>query len=179
MDNSVTIKNLAENLKLSTFEEYGEYVKPDMSIEEALIELMSQECVLRHDKLVTRRINDAGLPNGKTIDTFKFAPGIPHLKKEHVEPLLSCQFIEDKMNCCALGGSGTGKTHLMSAIGRVVVQKGYTVKFIRVSELVTMLSEASTEKSLGKMMKKLLKVSLLCLDELCEALHNSSHVKRF
>ena len=166
MDNAVIIKNLAQSLKLSTFESYVEFVKPDMSVEEILIELMSQETVLRHDKLVKRRINDAGLPNGKTIDTFKFVPSIPHLKKEHVEPLLSCQFIEDKVNCCALGGSGTGKTHLMSAIGRAAVQKGYTVKFIRVSELVTMLSEASNEKSLGKMMKKLLKVSLLALDEL-------------
>jgi len=166
MDNSVSIKNLAESLRLSTFESYDKYVKPDMSIEEALIELMSQECVHRHDKLVKRRINDAGLPNGKTIDTFKFVPSIPHLKKEHVDPLLSCQFIKDNINCCALGGNGTGKTHLMSAIGRVAIQKGYTVKFIRVSDLATMLSEASTEKSLGKMMKKLLKVNLLCLDEL-------------
>ena len=166
MDNSVTIKDLAQSLKLSSFESYCEYVKPDMSLEEALIELMSQECVQRHDKLVKRRINDAGLPNGKTIDTFKLVPSIPHLKKEHIDSLISCQFIEDKMNCCALGGSGTGKTHLMSAIGREAVKKGYTVKFIRVSELVTMLSEASTEKSLGKMMKKLLKVNLLALDEL-------------
>ena len=166
MDNSVTIKNFAQSLKLSIFESYCDYVKPDMSIEEALIELMSQECVQRHDKLVKRRINDAGLPNGKTIDTFKLVPSIPHLKKEQVDSLTSCQFIEDKMNCCALGGSGTGKTHLMSAIGREAVKKGYTVKFIRVSELVTMLSEASNEKSLGKMMKKLLKVRLLALDEL-------------
>jgi DNA replication protein DnaC len=166
MDNSATIKNLALSLKLLTFESYTEFVKPDMSIEDALVELMSQECIRRHDNLVKRRINDAGLPNGKTINTFELVPSIPHLKKEHIDSIISCQFIKDNMNVCALGGSGTGKTHLMAAIGRVAVQKGYTVKFIRISDLVTMLSEASAEKALGKMMKKILKVNLLALDEL-------------
>ena len=49
---------------------------------------------------------------------FKTVPSIPHLKQEQVDSLATCQFIKDKMNCCALGGSGTGKTHLMAAIGR-------------------------------------------------------------
>jgi DNA replication protein DnaC len=166
MNNTDTIKNLAESLKLPTFEAYAKYIKPEMSVEEALIELMTHEQVRRHESLVKRRIRDAGLPNGKTIDTFKLVPTIPHLKKEQVDSLASCQFIEDCMNCCALGNSGTGKTHLMAAIGRIAVQLGYTVKFIRVSDLVTMLSEASMERKLGAMMKSLLKVDILELDEL-------------
>jgi DNA replication protein DnaC len=166
MNNADIIKNLAQSLKMPTFESYADYVTPDMSVEDALVELLSLENTRRHDSLVKRRISDAGLPNGKTIDTFKLAPTIPHLKKEHVDSLISCKFIEDKMNCCALGGNGRGKTHLMAAVARVAVKKGYTVKFIRVSDLVTSLSEASSEKTLGKMMKKLLNVRLLALDEL-------------
>lgn len=166
MDNTDTIKILAKSLKLPAFESYLEYVKPDMSIDEALATLMSHECERRRDSLTRRRIRDAGLPNGKTIDTFKLVPTIPHLKEEHVDSLCSCQFIKDSMNVCALGGSGTGKTHLMAAIGREAVQKGYTVKFMRVSDLVTMLSEATAERKLGAMMKSLLKVNLLQLDEL-------------
>ena len=81
MKNSNDIKSLAQSLKLPVFESYTEYVKPDMPIEEALIVLMSQEYERRHDALVKRRIRDAGLPNGKTIDTFKLVPSIPHLKK--------------------------------------------------------------------------------------------------
>jgi len=102
----------------------------------------------------------------KTIDTFKLAPSIPHLKEEQVRSLETCQFIDMKLNVCALGGSGTGKTHLMAAISREAVQLGYTVKFLRVSDMLTMLSEASTEKRLSVMMKALLKVDLLSLDEL-------------
>jgi len=166
MNNSDAIKELASSLKLPTFELYAKYVKSNMSIEEALIELMSIERTRRHENLVKKRIKDAGLPNGKTIDTFKLLPTIPHLKQEHIDALVSCQFIKDNMNCCALGGSGTGKTHLMAAICREAIRQGYTVKFIRVSDLVTMLSEAGNDKKLGAMMKNLLKVDLLAFDEL-------------
>jgi DNA replication protein DnaC len=166
MDNSGNIKELAQSLRLSVFESYEDYLKPGMSIEEALIELMGEECARRHDASVKRRIRDAGLPNGKTIDTFKLVPSIPHLKEEHILSLKTCQFIKNGTNICALGGSGTGKSHLMAAIGREAVHLGYTVKYLRVSDMLTLLHEASTEKRLGVMMKNLLKVNLLSLDEL-------------
>jgi len=161
-----SIKELAQTLRLPAFESYAECVKPGMSVEDALVELMSQECARRHEALVRRRVRDAGLPNGKTIDTFKLAPSIPHLKEEQVRSLATCRFIEDRLNVCALGGNGTGKTHLMAAVSREAIQLGYTARFLRVSDMLTMLGEASTEKRLGAMMKTLLKVDLLSLDEL-------------
>jgi len=54
----------------------------------------------------------------------------------------------------------------MAAVSRIAIQLGYTVKFMRVSDMLTLLHEASTEKRLGAMMKTLLKVDLLSLDEL-------------
>jgi DNA replication protein DnaC len=166
MENSDNVKSLARSLRLPVFESFTEYLEPGMTIEEALVALLSEECARRSDALVKRRIRDAGLPNGKTVDTFKLVPSIPHLKDEQIRSLETCQFIEGNINVCALGGSGTGKTHLMAAIGRVAVQLGYTVKFTRVSDMLTLLHEASTEKRLGAMMKTLLKVDLLALDEL-------------
>ena len=166
MEYSNDIQSLAQSLRLPIFESYTKYLKPDMSIEKALIELMSQECERRHDALVKRRVREAGLPNGKTINTFKLVPSIPHLKKEHVDSLETCQFIKNNLNVCALGGSGTGKTHLMAAVSYEAVNLGYIVRFYRVSDLITMLSEASTEKRLGALMKMLLKIDLLALDEL-------------
>jgi len=166
MDKSASIKDLAQSLRLPVFESYADYVEPGMSIEDALALLMTEECARRHDALTKRRIRDAGLPNGKTIDTFKLVPSIPHLKEAQVQSLLTCKFINNGTNVCALGGSGTGKSHLMAAIGREAVQLGYTVKYLRVSDMLTMLHEASTEKRLGAMMKNLLKINLLALDEL-------------
>lgn len=166
MDSPVSVKTLAQSLRMPVFEAYTDYIKPGMSIEDALTLLMAEECARRHDALVKRRIRDAGLPNGKTIDTFKLVASIPHLKEEQVQSLKMCKFIENGTNVCALGGSGTGKSHLMAAIGREAVQLGFTVKFLRVSDMLTMLQEASTAMRLGAMMKSLLKVNLLALDEL-------------
>jgi len=164
--NSDNIIKLAESLRLPVFKEYTKYVKPDMSLEEALSTLMSQEYERRHEASVKRRVRSAGLPNGRTIDTFKPGPSIPHLKEEQLQSLVTCKFIENSLNVCALGGSGTGKTHLMAAVCREAIELGHTVRFLRVSDLLTMLAEASTEKKLGSMMKALLKVDLLALDEL-------------
>ena len=166
MQNDDRMKSLAKSLRLPAFASYCEYVKPGMSVEQALFELMSAECERRRQASVIRRIKDAGLPNGKTIDTFRLTSSLPHLKEEQVRSLASCQFIESGLNVCALGGSGTGKTHLMAAVSREAVQLGYTVRFVRVSDMLTMLSEASSEKRLGLMMKSLLKADLLALDEL-------------
>jgi DNA replication protein DnaC len=166
MENSDRIKSLARTLKMPAFESYADFVAQGMSLEDALIELMSQEHERRYDVLVKRRVRDAGLPNGKTIDTFELRSSIPHLKKEQVQSLETCQFVKNKMNVCALGNSGTGKTHLMAAICRVAIQLGYTVRFLRISDMLTMLSEASTEKRLGLMMKAILKPDLLALDEI-------------
>jgi len=166
MGNSKDIKTLAQTLRLPAFESFGDYVAPGMSIEDALVTIMSKECERRHDAMVKRRIRGAGLPNGKTIDTFKLTPSVPHLKEEHVQSLVTCQFIENNLNVCALGGSGTGKTHLMAAVCRKAIQLGYTAKFIRVSDLITLLCEASSEKKLALLMKTFEKVDLLALDEL-------------
>jgi DNA replication protein DnaC len=166
MESGDRVKALARALRLPAFESYLDYVGPGMPLEQALIELMSLEQERRHGALVKRRIRDAGLPNGKTIDTFKLSPTIPHLKKDQVDLLATCQFIGNKLNVCALGGSGTGKTHLMAAICRVAIELGHTARFMRVSDMLTMLSEAATEKRLGDMMKALLKADLLALDEL-------------
>ena len=54
----------------------------------------------------------------------------------------------------------------MAAVSREAIQLGYIVRFFRVSDMVTMLCEASTEKRLGTIMKILLKIDLLSLDEL-------------
>jgi len=166
MVDSSSVAGLAKSLRLPVFASFADHVKPGMSVEDALVELLSLELARRHDSLVKRRVRDAGLPNGKTIDTFKLAPSIPHLKMEQVDSLATCRFIDDKMNVCALGGSGTGKSHLMAAICREAVQLGYTAKFLRVSDMLTMLVEANSEKRLGAMMKALLKTDLLALDEL-------------
>ena len=166
MDDARTIDSLAAALRLPVFRDYAKHIDPGRPFDENLLGLMSLEFSRRDDASFKRRVREAGFPCGKTLDTFKYPPSLPHLKQEQLLGLATCMFIEEKSNVCAIGNSGTGKTHAMAAIGMEAVRRGYSVKFIRVSDMVTALDEAKSEKRLGAMMKTLLKYDLLELDEL-------------
>jgi DNA replication protein DnaC len=64
-----------------------------------------------------------------------------------------------------VGPSGTGKTHLATALGVAACGQGKRVRFWRVTELLTALREADEERSLRRLRSHLAKVDLLILDE--------------
>jgi DNA replication protein DnaC len=162
---ALDVESLANELRMPVFGAYAEHIDLGRPFDENLAELMSLELARRKDASVKRRVREAGFPFGKTLGTFEFPPTLPHLRKEQLLELATCRFISEKTNVCALGGSGTGKTHAMAAIGLEAVQRGYSAKFFRLSDLITALDEAKSEKKLGAMMKALLKYDLLELDE--------------
>lgn len=128
---------------------------------------MQVENDLRERELIKRRIKQTGFPIQKTIDTFVFnKEKLPYLNQEEVTQIMLCDFIRNRTNVVAIGNSGTGKTHLMTAIGMEAIRKGYSVKFRRASDLVTQLSEAQSDKHLSSMLNSLNKCQLLLLDEL-------------
>jgi DNA replication protein DnaC len=164
IDYDEQIVKLADRLKLPTFAVYKEYIKRDASFNENLTALLSEEDSRRINMAVQRRIKQAGFPIIKSIDTFKHR--LPHLKRETVDELTSCKFIAKKTNICALGPSGVGKTHLMTAIATEAIKNGYTVRFYRVNDLLLKMSEAKSEKRLDTLNTALKKCDMICLDEL-------------
>ena len=65
-----------------------------------------------------------------------------------------------------VGNSGTGKTHLATALGLAACGQGRRVRFWSAGALVTALLERREERSLGRMLKGLEGLHLLILDEL-------------
>ena len=65
-----------------------------------------------------------------------------------------------------MGNSGTGKTHLATALGFSACCQGYKVRFFGCTALVTQLLEAREDKQLQRLLKQLEKLDLLILDEL-------------
>lgn len=161
------IAELAKKLNLSAFEDYKSHIMQSSDFDQNLLTLLNIENDLRDKSFTRRRIKQAGFPIQKTIDTFEFdAKRLPNLSKNSVMELLTCEFIKEKTNVCAIGNSGTGKTHLMTAISMEAIRKGYTVKFRRACDLATQLVEAQSEKRLGSMLKQLHSCQLLVLDEM-------------
>lgn len=77
-----------------------------------------------------------------------------------------CEFVTKAENVLLVGSSGTGKTHLATAIAVEACRHKHSVRFFTVSQLVEALLEARSERALGRLRASLKKVDLLVLDEL-------------
>jgi len=161
------IVSIASDLKLQAFVQYRKYVKKDMTTEEALYDLLKLQKIITDDAKCRYRLKMAAIPVVKTLDTFVFdSARWPHLCKDTVMELAECKFVEDKRNIVAIGPSGTGKTHLATALCMEAITRGYSVKFKRASDMVNQMKEAANEKSLSGYIKKLNTCDILCIDEL-------------
>ena len=80
--------------------------------------------------------------------------------------LASCQFIENAEDVVIAGPVGTGKTHLAIALGVEAARRRYRVVFIRAADMVRSLLEARDARTLGRLHQRLLRASLLIVDEL-------------
>lgn len=67
---------------------------------------------------------------------------------------------------CLIGDSGTGKTHLLIALGTLAAEAGYRVRYTLASKLVNELAEAADDKQLTKLINHYGRVDLILVDEL-------------
>ena len=79
--------------------------------------------------------------------------------------LASCAYVEDHHNIILLGAAGSGKTFLANAFGVKAAQNFYTVRYIRLPELLAELAMARAEGTYRKVLKQYKQVKLLILDE--------------
>lgn len=130
-----------------------------------LLALCELELIDRERRAADRRLKAAQFPNHKTLESFDFKAQ-PSLNKLLVTELLRGAYLDKKENILLVGNSGTGKTHVATALGIAACGQGRRVKFYRVTELITLLLEAREERELLKLKKQLAKLDLLILDEL-------------
>jgi DNA replication protein DnaC len=112
-----------------------------------------------------RRGNAAKLPVVKTLDTFDFAAQ-PLLNQALVRELVRGDYIDRHENVLLIGNSGTGKTHLATALAFAACQQGRRVRVFTVTGLVTRLLERRKERQLERFHQQLERQHLLVLDEL-------------
>lgn len=84
-----------------------------------------------------------------------------------VKSLYRCQFLEDTQNVVLVGGPGTGKTHLATAIGVQAIQHHrQRVRFLSTIELVNALEQEKQQAQQGRLANRLIHTDLVILDEL-------------
>ena len=130
-----------------------------------LVRLTEVEVTARAANAVAARIRAAAFPVVKDLDTFDFT-ACPAVPKQKVLELARGEWIDQHTNCCLIGGSGTGKTHLATALGLALCRVGKRVRFTTAAGLVTQLEAAQQEQRLDRVLTALDRLDLLIVDEL-------------
>ncbi len=130
-----------------------------------LLRLAERELIEREQRAAQRRVKAARFPVVKTLDNFDFSAQ-PSINQPLMRELMSGEYIDRCENVLLVGNSGTGKTHLASALAFAACMQGRRVRFFSVNSLVNHLREATEAKQLERLLRNLECQHLLVLDEL-------------
>jgi DNA replication protein DnaC len=130
-----------------------------------LATLAEHEIAERDRRRIERHLAEARLLPGKTLENFDFEV-VPMISKAQVSALAAGDgWLRNGANLILLGGPGGGKSHLSSAIGLSLLEKGWRVLFTRTSDLVQRLQVARRELALESAINRLERFDLLILDD--------------
>jgi DNA replication protein DnaC len=133
---------------------------------EAAIPMLSQ---LLKAELAEREVRSivksARFPAYKDISGFDFAAS--EINEATVRTLHRCEFMESAQNVVLIGGPGTGKTHVATALGiQAIEHHRRKVRFFSTIELVNALEQEKAKGKAGQIAEGLTKLDLVILDEL-------------
>jgi DNA replication protein DnaC len=142
-----------------------------------LMALAENELAERDRRRIERHLGEARLLPGKTLDNFDFN-SVPMISKAQVSALCAGdEWLRNGANLLLMGPPGGGKSHLSSAIGLALLEKGWRVLFARTSDLVQRLQVARRELALEAAINRLDNFHLLILDLCAEFSDVKWHVR--
>ena len=124
-----------------------------------LAALMEAEIAERSERREKRRLIDARFPALKYLQDFRFDEnqGIPQAT---IAALAEGSWITDRESVILIGDSGTGKTHLATALGIAACQQGRRVRFTTLAALANELQEAHSQHELARVIGRYTRTSL-------------------
>jgi len=135
------------------------------SYEDYLLALAERECQQRRQKRVERLLRESRLPGAKSwpaLDLKRFPPKV----LQQARTLLEGSFVDRRENVLLFGPPGSGKTHLLCAVGQELVRAGRKVLFRTCGLLVQELLAAKRDLRLARVLKRLAGYEVLILDDL-------------
>src|SRR5512137_2109307 len=143
--------------------EYSNQQKPVMP-EVWLDRLIAAEQADRQSRRLNYQLRAARFPIHRDWLNFNWneTPLAPH----RVEPLATAGFMAEAHNVILVGGTGTGKTHLATALGIAAIHQGKRVRFYNAVDLVNQLDREKQPGREGNLAKQLVHMDAIILDEL-------------
>lgn len=145
-------------------EEVENATKTKLSYQEFLLHLLELEVVSKIDRSVNHRIQAAGFPMLRHLDSFDWRYQ-PQLDEKLLRELANLHFLTEAKNILFFGAPGVGKTHLAIALAVKACQSRKRVLFYTAEQLALDLAAADVSRSLVKFLENLTRLDLLVVDE--------------
>jgi DNA replication protein DnaC len=166
----LAIEAAAKTLQLPTIRAHAAEMaaaaaKQRLSHKAFLADMLTAECDERDARRRLRLVNEAKFPRTKRLTEFDHTR-IADLTPAVLGHLASGAWIDAGEPLVLLGDSGTGKTHLLIALGTAAAEQGRRVRYLTCAQLVNELAEAADERQLSRAVGRYARLDLLCLDEI-------------
>jgi DNA replication protein DnaC len=168
--NRMLLKHHLEKLRLPTIRREWEGAAASCANDgrnygDFLLQLTERELIEREQRAAQRRIKSAKFPVLKTLENFDFGAQAS-INETLIRELTSGEYLDARENVLLIGNSGTGKTHLATALGFAACAQGKRVRFWSATALVTHMLEMREQRELKRLFAQVQKHDLIILDEL-------------
>jgi DNA replication protein DnaC len=132
--------------------------------EELLRVLITTEIAARDQSGCATRLTAARFPITKTLDEFNQPEST--IPKASYDYLSTLEWLHHATNLCLIGPAGTGKTHMLIALGHAAINHGYRARYFTAIDLVEHLYRAVADNTVGKTIEHVCRNDLIIIDEI-------------
>lgn len=166
MDLSMCLTSLKLPGVKAVYQEIAKQARAEhYSYEQYLAEVLEREWEDRRNHRIERYLKLSNIPLEKDLESFN-RNRLPPKADSHLSMLLTGSFVEHTENVLAFGNPGSGKTHLLCAVGQELIYQGKRVLFRPCDLLVQDLLCAKKELKLASALKKLSRFEALIIDDI-------------
>lgn len=127
--------------------------------------ILQDELAVRGDRLLARRVRAADFREPKTLEDFDFSFNTS-IKRKQIYDLATCKFVRERRDLLMLGPPGTGKSHLVQAIGYQAIKAGHTVLYRSIFDVVRDFLHDEALGGEDKVLNRYLKPDLIIIDDM-------------
>lgn len=135
------------------------------SYSQFLASLLAAESAGRFERKLARSLKRSRLGSTRSLDEFDFSVR-RKLSAAAVKELLNCRWVEEGRSILCVGRSGTGKTHVVKALGHAACLKGHSVLYTKAADLLDELHASLADHTYQKVFRRYIRVDVLIAEEL-------------
>lgn len=154
------LSGLTETLEVRLLEASGNR----LSHLEFLELILQDELLVRDERKIGRRVKSASFRDQKSLEEFDWSFN-PMIKRKQMYELATGRFIKERRDVLLCSAPGTGKSHLIQAIGYQLIKLGYVVLYRSIFDVVRDFLHDEAMDGHDRVMNRYLKPDLLIIDD--------------